>query len=353
MDNRGSEYLEWFKSREPSRFNLASSGVQPYPLADLGVSLDRIEQNMPEDSLQEAIAARSKVPPACVVVASGTSMANYLAMGVLVEPGDEILIEHPAYEPLVAVARRYGARIKRFQRRSDDGFRIRPEEVERSVTKQTKLIVITNLHNPTSVLTDEATLRAVGEIAKNVGAYVLADEVYLECLYENACTVFHVGEQFVVTSSLTKAYGLSGLRCGWVLAEGKLAKRMRWLKDLLDPALATPAAPLSVIALGQLDRIGLRAKSRLDTNRAVLHSFLDSRPDLEAVRPQFGTSVFPRLKHADFEQFFALLRDRYETDVVPGQFFGAPGHFRLGIVADPETFAGGLDRLGAALDQAR
>ena len=135
MDNRGSEYLEWFKSREPSRFNLASSGVQPYPLADLGVSLDRIEQNMPEDSLQEAIAARSKVPPACVVVASGTSMANYLAMGVLVEPGDEILIEHPAYEPLVAVARRYGARIKRFQRRSDDGFRIRPEEVERSVTK--------------------------------------------------------------------------------------------------------------------------------------------------------------------------------------------------------------------------
>jgi hypothetical protein len=291
--------------------------------------------------------------PACVVVASGTSLANYLAIAVLVEPGDEVLIEHPAYEPLVAVARQFGAEIRRFQRRPDDGFQIRPEEVERSVTQRTKLIVITNLHNPTSVLTSEATLRAVGEIAKRVGAYVLADEVYLECLYEDARTVFHFGEQFVVTSSLTKAYGLSGLRCGWVLAEAGLAKRMRRFKDLLDPARALPAEPLSVIALQQLNRIGARAKSLLETNRVVLNRFLDSRQDLDAVRPQFGTSVFPRLKHGDPERFFALLRDRYETDVVPGQFFGAPNHFRLGIAGAPEIFAAGLDRLGAALDHSK
>ncbi|HYR92327.1 MAG TPA: aminotransferase class I/II-fold pyridoxal phosphate-dependent enzyme [Terriglobia bacterium] len=350
-DKRRSEYLEWFKARKPARFNLASSGIESYPLADLGVSPADIEQNISEESLEEAIAARSQVSPACTVAAYGTSMANYLAMGVLLEPGDEVLIENPGYEPLVAVARHFGAEVKRFQRRPDDGFRIRPEEVERLVTKRTKLIVITNLHNPTSVLTDEATLQALGRIARTAGAYVLTDEVYLECLYENARTVFHLGEEFVVTSSLTKAYGLSGLRCGWVLAEAELAKRMRRFKDLLDPAFPHPAALLNVNALRQLSRIGSRAKSRLDANRVVLHRFLDSRQDLEAVRPQFGTSVFPRLKHADFERFFTLLRERYETDVVPGLFFGAPDHFRLGLAADPETFAGGLERMGAALDQ--
>jgi len=351
MIERGSEYLEWFKGQKPSRFNLAFSGIQSFPLSGLGVSLEDIERNKPEQSLQEALAARLDVSPACVVVASGTSQANYLAMGALLEPGDEVLIENPGYEPLEAVARHLGAKIKQFQRRAEDGFQIDLQAVDRLVTERTKLIAITNLHNPTSVLTGEATLRALGEIAKRAGAWVLADEVYHECLYEDARTVFRSGEPFVVTSSLTKAYGLSGLRCGWVLAERELAKRMRRLKDLIDPAVAHPAEALSVIALQQLDRIGAAAKSRLETNRAVLHRFLDSRQDLEAVRAQFGTTVFPRLPHGNSERFFTLLRDRYETDVVPGRFFGAPDHFRLGIVTDPETFAAGLERLGAALDR--
>ena len=351
----GSEYLEWFKARRPMRFNLAMSGAPAYPIAELGVSIEEIERNASaansRQSLQQALAAKAGVSPDSVVTASGTSLANYLAMAALVEPGDDVLVEHPAYEPLLAVARYAGGDVKRFTRSAESGFEVRVEEVERSITNRTKLIVIANLHNPTSVRTHEDTLRAIGTVAKKVGARVLVDEVYLECLYEQFRTVFRLGSEFVVTSSLTKAYGLSGLRCGWVLAEPELARRMRRIKDLLDPAEPHPAEPLSVAALQQLDRIGARAKSLLEGNRAVLNQFLDSRKELIAVRPQFGTSVFPRLKDTDTDGFVTLLRDRYETDVVPGKFFGAPDHFRLGMGCDPETFAQGLERLGAALDE--
>src|SRR5207244_6109647 len=116
-------------------------------------------------------------------------------------------------------------------------------------------IILTNLHNPTSVLMPDSILRRYAEIARSVGARVLVDEVYLECLYEKFQTAFRYGPEFVVTSSLTKAYGLGGLRCGWILAEPELAKRMWKMKDLVDPSAAHPAELLSVIEFGELDRI--------------------------------------------------------------------------------------------------
>jgi aspartate/methionine/tyrosine aminotransferase len=344
----GSEYLQWLKSRAPARFNLASSGAPDYPIAELGASVDA-GPNSPQ-RLTDAIAAKSGVPPDSVVLAYGTSMANYLAMAALVQPGDEVLIEHPAYEPLVAVARYVGAEVKQFKRDPEDGFKIRPEVVEREVTNRTRLIVLTTLQNPTSALADESALRVLCGIARSAGARVLVDEVYLECLYEAFRSVFHLGDEIVATSSLTKAYGLSGLRCGWILARPELARRMSAIKDLLDPAGAGAANALSVTALRQLDRIGARARLRLDANRAALNRFLDSRDDLVVVRPQFGTSMFPRLAIGGVDRLIAILRERYDTDVVPGRFFGSPEHFRLALTAESDIFAEALTRLGAALD---
>jgi aspartate/methionine/tyrosine aminotransferase len=108
---------------------------------------------------------------------------------------------------------------------------------------------------------------------------------------------------------------------------------------------------LSVIALQQLDQISARARSLLQTNHELVNQFLDSRDDLEAVRPEFGTIVFPRLKHGTSDQLIGLLRTKYETSVVPGSFFEMPAHFRLGLALDTETQAAGLERLSAALDE--
>ena len=351
-----SEYLEWAKLRSGARFSLATSGVAPYPIKELGVTIDDIELSGVSlygyQPLQLALAAKCGVEPDNVVAAIGTSMANHLAMAAILEPGDEALIEQPAYDPLLGVAHYLGAQVKRFARRFENGFRIDPLELERAVTSRTRLIVLTNLHNPTSVLTDTATLQQIGELARSVKARVLVDEVYLEALFDPAPrSAFHLGAQFVTTSSLTKAYGLSGLRCGWVLAEPELARRMWRLNDLFGNIAAHPAERLSVVALAKLDRIANRARSLIETNRAALNRFLDSREDLEVVRPDVGTTVAPRLKRGDVESLCSMLREKYETTVVPGRFFEMPEHFRIGIGCNGEMLEEGLKRIAAALDE--
>jgi hypothetical protein len=354
-----SEYMVWAKTRSRARYNLAISGIIHYPLRDLGVSLEDLELSGPSfygfGPLQQALAEKAGVSPDCVVAATGTSMANHLAMAAVLEPGDEVLIEQPVYDPVIAVARYLGARIVRFQRRFDQGFSLDPVEVERNVTSRTRLIVITNLHNPSSAHADDSVLAEIGAIARRAGARVLVDEVYLEVVAVLAPQIatrsaFHLGDQFMVTSSLTKAYGLSGLRCGWILAEPDLAQRIWRLNDLFGVIPAHPAELLSVVALRQLDRIAGRARRLLETNRMLLDGFLDSRADLDCVRPRWGTVVFPRLKSGKVAQLCALLRECYETSIVPGSFFEMPDHFRMGIAGDTDELAEGLKRLGAALD---
>jgi aspartate/methionine/tyrosine aminotransferase len=351
-----SEYMHWAKTHSTARFNLATSGLGNMPLSELSARLEDLELTRGGgygyEPLQEALAERLNVSVESIVAAIGTSLANHLAMAYLLKPGDEVLIEHPTYEPLLALAEYLGAEVKRFSRRFEEGFRILPDEVARQITPRTRLIVITNLHNPSSVLIDAETLKQIGAIARNVNARVLVDEVYLEALFEKPVrTCFHLGNEFVVTSSLTKAFGLSGLRCGWIVAEPEVAQGIWRMNDLFGVMAAHPAERLSVIALRQLDQISLRAQALLQTNRVLVNQFLDSRNDLEAVRPEFGTTVFPRLKRGTMEQLIAVLRSKYETSVVPGSCFEMPAHFRLGLAGDTETLAAGLERLGAALDE--
>src|SRR5438552_8229682 len=154
------------------------------------------------------------------------------------------------------------------------------DELAKQITPRTRLIVLTNLHNPSSTLVDEETLKQVGEIARGVGARVLVDEVYLEAMFEAAPrSSVHLGPEFIATTSLTKGYGLSGLRCGWILAEPDFAQQMRLLRDIFDGIGPQPAERLSVVALNTLPKFIARAKKILETNRAVLNDFLDSRED--------------------------------------------------------------------------
>ncbi len=351
-----SPYMEWAKLHSAAKYNLATSGITAYPLADLPVRLADLEINGPSEygyePLRERLARKNGVAPECVVHAAGTSMANHLAMAAAFGPGDEVLIEQPTYELLVSTAQYLGAKVRRFQRRFEEDFRVDPKEVQRRITSRTRLIVITNLHNPSGAYTDEETLRAVGEVASRVDARVLVDEVYLEAVFEQPTrSAFHLGPQFVITNSLTKAYGLSGLRCGWVLAEPELALRMWRINDLYGATPVHPGELLSVIALDHLETIARRAKTIMDANRVRLHALLDARGELTCFRPQFGTVAFPKLRARTVDEFCRRLRDKYETSVVPGRFFEMPDHFRIGIGGDPEMTAAGLERLGRALEQ--
>ncbi|MDQ2976321.1 MAG: pyridoxal phosphate-dependent aminotransferase [Acidobacteriota bacterium] len=355
---RGSHYMHWAKTRSRARFNLATSGLENLKLQTLQVSLNDLEITGQDgygyQPLIHSLAVRYGVDADCVVTAAGTSFANHLAMAAVINPGDEILLESPAYEPLLALAHYLGAEVKHFQRRFEDGFSISPAEIERNLSPRTRLIVITNFHNPSGVLTDDETLKEIGDLASTRNILVLVDEVYLQMLFaEPPRTSFHLGNQFIVTSSLTKAFGLSGLRCGWILAEPELAKRMWLLNDLFAATPVHAGEQLSMVALKQLAGIARRAQARLDANREKLNQFLDTRDDLEAIRPPFGSTMFPRVRQGTAERLCNLLREKYETSVVPGSFFEMPAHFRIGMGGDSETLAEGLQRLGSALDEVR
>ena len=350
-----SSYMNWAKTSSTAKFNLATSGVNNLPLRDLRVSLDDLEitnGGYGYQPLMQALANRYRVETQNVVTAAGTTFANHLTVAALIKPGDEVLVEQPAYEPLLAVIRYLGANVKRFSRKFENGFQVVAGELESIVTRNTRLIVITNLHNPSGVLIDTQIMKQIGEIARRAGARVLVDEVYMETLFEESPpTSFHLGNEFVVTSSLTKAFGLSGLRCGWIFAEPELARRMWLLNDLFASTPVHAGERLSVVAIEQLEEIGQRAKQLLDRNRQILNEFLDTREDLEVVRPEFGTVMFPRVRSGDSERLCRVLREKYETSVVPGRFFELPAHFRIGITAETDVFEAGVKRLEKALNE--
>jgi aspartate/methionine/tyrosine aminotransferase len=354
MRHKHSDYMQWSKTQSRARFNLATSGVAPFPLRELPVNLGELEINGDNSygyaPLQQAIAAHHGVDPECVVESAGTSMANHLAMAAIIEPGDEVLIEHPAYGPILDVADYLQANVKRFRRAEENGWAIDPADVRHCVTPKTRLIVITNLHNPTSVITPESVLREIGDIARSIGALVLVDEVYLDAVYEETPrTAFHLGPEFVVTSSLTKVYGVSGLRCGWILAQPDLAWKMRRLNDLYSATPVYPGELLSVAAFKHLNLLRERARRIVDADRKLLRDFLAEQSAISAVRTDWGTTSFVRLPNKDAEVFLERLRSEFDTSAVPGRFFEMPDHFRIGMGVDTEMFAEGLNQIGRAL----
>jgi aspartate/methionine/tyrosine aminotransferase len=359
MKHKESAFMHWAKMRPKVKYDLALSGILNLPIAELKFGPKALELH--DDNaygyrpLVEALAKRRRVAPENVVtVAGGTSMANHLAMAALLEPGDEVLIEQPTYDPLLAVAEYLGADIKRFPRRFEDGFTIDIDALDRQITSRTRLIVLTNLHNPSSALIDDPTLQKIGGLARESGARVLVDEVYLEAMFKNAPpTSISFGPEFVVTSSLTKGYGLSGLRCGWIFAEPQLAEKIRRLDDIFAAGGPNVMERLSVLAINQLPKIAARAKSMLDANRKTLQKFFKTRYDVEVVPTNFGTTSFPRLPRVDVDKLCRLLINKYDTAVVPGQFFESPQHVRIGMCCEPKNFTAGLARLGKALDKLR
>jgi aspartate/methionine/tyrosine aminotransferase len=355
-----SPYTHAAKLSPAAPFDLTSSAVQAVSLSDLPVKFEELERSASapygDPLLIERLAQRAGVSAECVVPTIGTSLANHLALSALFDPGDEVLIEQPTYDPLLHTARLLGAAVSRFPRRPENNFAIDPDDIRRAVTPRTRVIALCNLHNPTGAGVGESgsqsALRAIGEAAVSVGARVLVDEVYRETVWgESQRHALSLGEQFVVTSSLTKAYGLGALRCGWILCEPVLAERIRRMQDLFGSNAPTIAERLGAVALGCLEQLESRTRTTLDTNRATASELLSPRPDLQLTIPAHGTILAPRLLSGPVEPFCELLRTRYQVAVVPGFHFEMPEYFRIGLGGDPTLFHESLERLTRALDE--
>jgi aspartate/methionine/tyrosine aminotransferase len=349
-----SDYLAWSKRRLGARYNLARSGVARFPLAELSPSLDDLlTTDFHEDGwpvLLDAIAARYGVAAASVATTHGCSMANHLAYAASLEPGDEVLLETPVYEPLVTLARYLGARTAFFPRREENAWRTDPADVERLLTARTRLVVLSNLHNPTGAFDDEDTLAEIARAAERAGARVLVDEVYLEFLYaQGARTSAGRVPNLLATRSLTKAFGLDALRIGWVLAEPVLAERIRRLHDLFSVTTAHPSERLGALALARADDILARTHADLARHADQVDAFVRAQPALSWSKPRAGTVGFIRVDGADVDRVVERLHAEHDVAVAPGRFFGAPQHFRIGFGVATDDLRAGLDRLARVL----
>jgi len=302
--------------------------------------------------LLERIARRYDVAPECVVLAHGTSMANHLACAALLEPGDEVLLETPGYDPLRVVPEYLQCDVRTFERREDDGYRIDVERLERALTPRVRAVIISNLHNPSGALTPRRDLERLAELADTYDVRVVVDEVYLEWLYGlkgEPRSAINLSPRFVTTRSLTKAYGLGPLRAGWILAEAKLADRMKRLNGLFTSSMSHPTERLAARVLDNAERLLQSGRERVAHNHKTVTAFIERNPKLSWAQPEAGTVGFVRLTTGDVDRLVERLLADYDTLVVPGHFFGAPDHFRIGFGMDGAMLEEGLRRVGACL----
>jgi len=352
-----ADYLLWAKRRPHPANDLGRSDVVACALDDLPGARAALELSGRNDEgwgpLVDRVAARYGMRTDQVATATGTSGANFLVCAAILHPGDDVLVERPGYDPLLAVPRLLGANVIRFERRFEDGFRLDLDRVNSAMTARTRLVIVTNPHNPTGALSNLDEMRALGALAERYGCYVLADEIYLDGIDGPPQAVAAtLSPRIISTSSLTKIYGLAGLRCGWALADTILAEEIRRVRDLVDGTGSVLAERAAAVAFEHLARLAARARGILEPNLTVFDEFMTSQPALEWVRPRGGTVAFPRLRGAVSADAFAdgLVRE-FQTAVVPGRFFEAPPHFRVALGIPRDILERGLDAIGRALRQ--
>ena len=347
-------YMEWAKSRPHAGVDLALSNVLACTVDDLEDAAAALDLSGTNDNgyppLVEAIAGLYGVSTDRVATAIGTSGANFLAGLALIAPGDHVLVESPAYDPLLAIPRALGAHVGRFTRRFEDNFAIDPDAVSRAMTPSTRLIIVTQPHNPSGGMSAETALVEIARTAERQGAYVLVDEVYLDATSGCGATPAALfADNIITTNSLTKSYGLAPLRCGWVLASDEVAERIRRTRDVVDGTGSIVAERLSAVAFQQLDRLAARASAIVEPNVARFRSFLEATPALQGFVER-ATVAFPRLASGeDAAPFAEALLRAHDTAVVPGRFFEAAAHFRIGLGVHPDVLARGLENIRAAL----
>jgi hypothetical protein len=350
-------YMRWAKTRPEPAFDLAGSNLLGCTLDDLPGARDVLELNGHNPDgwppLVEAIAARYGVTADRVTTAPGASGANFLAMAALVRPGDEALVERPAYDPLLGSLRLLGARIARFDRPWSDRWEVDVQRVRDALSPATRLVVLSSPHNPSGALVSDAALDGIARLAEERGFHVLVDEVYLDGVYHGRPRPAALrSDRCLSTSSLTKAFGLSGLRAGWIVAAPDVIAAACRVRDVVDGVGSFPSDRLALLAFQRLPSLEARARAILEPNLALLDAFIRGRRELEWVRPAGGNVAFPRLAGVeDTTEFARRLLAEHSTAVVPGSFFEAPAHFRIAFGCARPTLERGLERLGLGLDR--
>jgi len=344
-------------------YNLSESGVHPVALGELTSDPQQIEAllatelNYPEVNgtveLRQNIAALYPgTTPDNVLVTVGCAEANYISLQTVVQPGQEIAMMLPNYMQLWGLAHNWGIQVNPFHLRQERGWALDLAELEAAVTEKTKLIAVCNPNNPTGYILTEPEMEAIVAAAGRVGAWILADEVYSGAERQgDSQTPSFWGryDKVLANNSLSKAYGLPGLRTGWIVGPPETISQL-WRRHEYTTITTTMLAnKLAAIALSPAVRPKIIGRTRNYVRRgfSILDEWLKSHGNLfEVVPPQAAAVAFVRynLEINSTELVERLIKEK-SVLVVPGDHFGMDQYLRLSFGPPPDYLRAGLARI--------
>ncbi len=350
-------YVDWFRNNwHDIEYDLATSGLHPVNQKELGILFDDLDLGKTlwygHPRLIELISEIYGVEKNEVLITSGSTHANFLTCAILLSEGDEVIVEHPVYTPLLDVVKAFGAKVNFLERRFEEGYRLNVERLNEMINKNTKMIVFTNLHNPTGAMVDNNTLNAIREIADENEIHVLSDEVYRDFILEDAPPTFSSLSEFgISTCSLSKFYGSGSLRIGWAMCNPEIIGKARKINDYLLVSNSCASETFAAMILEKRDWFVDKVKKIMSSNYPIITKWMESRDDLEWIVPKYGLIGFQRLKEdVDTMELAEHLLSKYRTIISPGRFFGCENHIRIGFGGEKENLIKGLENVGLALD---
>ncbi|HYM80752.1 MAG TPA: pyridoxal phosphate-dependent aminotransferase [Candidatus Limnocylindria bacterium] len=353
-----STHIAWSKV-EPARrrFNLADSAIAAPVLASLRLpdhgGLPAVGYEL-LGRLERALGERLQVPGGMVRVTAGASEANACVLGGLLERGDEVLVERPGYQPHVLAARLFGLTLRHFDRSEATGAGGLETAVEAARTAATRMVVLTDLHNPAGTRLTETDLESLDRLAERHGFWVFVDETFRDADRARPVgTAAGRGSRWVGTSSLTKSYGLGGLRIGWVTGAPEALERCGQVQDALSVVPSLPSVSLACDLLPHLDALRDRTLAILAENHGRWTEFLERGAPF-TTQEALGTTAWCRFTApGDGDAFAVRARREFDLAVTPGRFFGDSSGMRVGLGDEPERFASSLAALARALQSFR
>jgi aspartate/methionine/tyrosine aminotransferase len=292
-----------------------------------------------------------------VLVTTGAIEANYLLFNALLDAGDRVVAVYPAYQQLYAVATAIGCEVALWKLSDEDGFRFDLDALERLATAGTKLIVLNTPHNPTGAILSADDLKRIYRLAEAIGAYVLADEAYRWLEFPGGETLAppmrELGPRAVSVGTMSKPFGLPGLRIGWIAGTEEIVGKCWGARDYISLSPAGLSDALADLALRLREAIVARNREIVATNLATADRWFAEHADLVSwTRPRAGLLALMRY---DLDVPSLELADRLAAEhsvmLAPGSAFGFEGHLRIGIGQTPRVFAEGLNRTAACLKQ--
>lgn len=342
------------------RYNLSESGVHPLSIQELldlagaaaqpllDVRLGYSQSNGTEPLRARIAALYPGVSPEQILVTSGSAEANFVICWRLIEPGDTVAIMLPNYLQTWGLAQNFGAQVRGFALRAEAGWEPSAEEVRAAIAPGTKLIVVTNPHNPTGHVLSDAMRQLIVARAAEVGAWLLADEVYQGAERDGVTTPSFWGsyERVIVVNGLSKAYGLPGLRIGWLVAPPAFTAEAWARHDYTTIGPAGASDHLAALALEPRVRVKLLERTRtiLRTNYPVLEEWLKRFGDTFTWHPpQAGAICLARYRHGiAAPELVEKVRAEHSVLLVPGDHFGLPHHIRFGFGEELRHFRDAL-----------